>query len=82
MKKVITTTLIQSIAFVLIYNTLGYFFNHVKGNFFEYFKSQTFKNLFFLILMFVVFFIGNYISKDKEITWKDIFKKNKKLIQN
>jgi Kef-type K+ transport system membrane component KefB len=78
MKKVITTTLIQSIAFVLIYNTLGYFFNHVKGNFFEYFKSQTFKNLFFLILMFVVFFIGNYISKDKEITWKDIFKKNKK----
>ncbi len=51
MKKVITITLIQSIAFVLIYNTLGYFFNHVKGNFFEYFKSQTFKNLFFLILM-------------------------------
>ena len=63
MKKVITTTLIQSIAFVLIYNTLGYFFNHVKGNFFEYFKSQTFKNLFFLICE-IYFSLIKFIQKE------------------
>ena len=78
MKKVIITTLVQFITFVLIYTVLGYYFNEPKTNFIEYLKTETYKNLFFLILMFVVFFIGNYISKDKEITWKDIFKKNKK----
>ena len=79
MKKVIITTIVQSITFVLIYTVLGYYFNEPKTNFIEYLKTETYKNLFFLILMFVVFFIGNYISKDKEITWKDIFKKNKKM---
>ena len=75
MKKVIITTLVQFITFVLIYTVLGYFFNELKTNFIEYLKSETYKNLFFLILMFVVFFVANYISKDKEITWKNIFKK-------
>ena len=75
MKKVIITTLVQFIKFVLIYTVLGYFFNEPKTNFIEYLKSETYKNLFFLILMFVVFFVANYISKDKEITWKNIFKK-------
>jgi len=78
MKKVIITTIAKSITFVLINTVLGYFFNKPKTNFIEYLKTETYKNQFFLILMFVVFFIGNYISKDKEITWKDIFKKNKK----
>ena len=79
MKKVIITTIVQSITFVLIYSVLGYFFNKIDVSIIEYFKSELNKNLVVLILMFVVFFIGNYISKDKEITWKDIFKKNKKM---
>ena len=78
MKKVIITTLVQFITFVLIYTVLGYFFNEPKTNFIEYLKSETYKNLFFLILMFVVFFVANYISKDKEITWETIFKKQKR----
>ena len=78
MKKVIITTLVQFITFVLIYTVLGYFFNEPKTNFIEYLKSETYKNLFFLILMFILFFIGNYINRNKEITWETIFKKQKR----
>lgn len=78
MKKVIITTLVQFITFVLIYTVLGYFFNEPKTNFIEYLKSETYKNLVVLGLMFILFFIGNYINRNKEITWETIFKKQKR----
>ena len=78
MKKVIITTLVQSLIFVLIYTVLGYFFNKIDVSIIEYFKNELNKNLFILGLMFVLFFIGNYINRNKEITWETIFKKQKR----
>jgi Kef-type K+ transport system membrane component KefB len=78
MKKVIITTLVQSLIFVLIYTVLGYFFNKIDVSIIEYFKSELNKNLVALGLMFILFFIGNYINRNKEITWETIFKKQKR----
>ena len=78
MKKVIITTLVQSLIFVLIYTVLGFFFNKIDVSIIEYFKSELNKNLFILGLMFLLFFIGNYINRNKEITWETIFKKQKR----
>ena len=78
MKKVIITTLVQSLIFVLIYTVLGYFFNKIDVSIIEYFKGELNKNLFILGLMFLLFFIGNYINRNKEITWETIFKKQKR----
>ena len=78
MKKVIITTLVQSLIFVLIYTVLGYFFNKIDVSIIEYFKSELNKNLFILGLMFLLYFIGNYINRNKEITWETIFKKQKR----
>ena len=78
MKKVIITTLIQSVTFVLIYFILGFFFNKIDVSIIEYFKGELNKNLFILGLMFLLFFIGNYINRNKEITWETIFKKQKR----
>ena len=78
MKKVIITTLVQSLIFVLIYTVLGFFFNKIDVSIIEYFKSELNKNLVALGLMFILFFIGNYINRNKEITWETIFKKQKR----
>ena len=78
MKKALIKSLIQSVTFVLIYFILGYFFNEIDVSIIEYFKSELNKNLFILGLMFLLFFIGNYINRNKEITWETIFKKNKR----
>ncbi len=75
MKKALIKSIIQSVTFVLIYFVLGFFFNKIDVSIIEYFKNELNKNLFILGLMFVLFFIGNYINRNKEITWKDIFKK-------
>ena len=78
MKKALIKSLIQSVTFVLIYFILGYFFNEIDVSIIEYFKSELNKNLFILGLMFLLFFIGNYINRNKEITWETIFKKHKR----
>ncbi len=78
MKKKLIKSLIQSVTFVLIYSVLGYFFNEIDVSIIEYFKNELNKNLFILGLMFVLFFIGNYINRNKEITWETIFKKQKR----
>ncbi|GAB1356983.1 hypothetical protein MASR1M29_11510 [Cloacibacterium normanense] len=78
MKKVIITTLVQSLIFVLIYTVLGYFYNEIDVSIIEYFKNELNKNLVVLGLMFILFFIGNYINRNKEITWETIFKKQKR----
>lgn len=78
MKKALIKSVIQSVTFVLIYTVLGYFFNEIDVSIIEYFKSELNKNLFILGLMFLLFFIGNYINRNKEITWKTIFKKQKR----
>ena len=78
MKKALIKSLIQSVTFVLIYFILGYFFNEIDVSIIEYFKSELNKNLFILGLMFLLFFIGNYINRNKEITWETIFKKQKR----
>ena len=78
MKKALIKSLIQSVTFVLIYFILGYFFNKIDVSIIEYFKNELNKNLFILGLMFVLFFIGNYINRNKEITWETIFKKQKR----
>ena len=78
MKKELIKSLIQSVTFVLIYSVLGYFYNEIDVSIIEYFKNELNKNLFILGLMFVLFFIGNYINRNKEITWETIFKKQKR----
>ena len=78
MKKALIKSLIQSVTFVLIYFILGYFFNEIDVSIIEYFKNELNKNLFILGLMFLLFFIGNYINRNKEITWETIFKKHKR----
>ena len=78
MKKALIKSLIQSVTFVLIYFILGYFFNEIDVSIIEYFKGELNKNLFILGLMFLLFFIGNYINRNKEITWETIFKKQKR----
>ena len=78
MKKSLIKSVIQSVTFVLIYFILGYFFNEIDVSIIEYFKSELNKNLFILGLMFLLFFIGNYINRNKEITWETIFKKQKR----
>ena len=78
MKKALIKSLIQSVTFVLIYFILGYFFNEIDVSIIEYFKSELNKNLFILGLMFLLYFIGNYINRNKEITWETIFKKQKR----
>ena len=78
MKKALIKSIIQSVTFVLIYSVLGYFFNKIDVSIIEYFKSELNKNLVALGLMFILFFIGNYINRNKEITWETIFKKTKK----
>ena len=78
MKKALIKSLIQSVTFVLIYSVLGFFFNEIDVSIIEYFKNELNKNLFILGLMFVLFFIGNYINRNKEITWETIFKKQKR----
>ena len=78
MKKELIKSLIQSVTFVLIYSVLGFFFNKIDVSIIEYFKNELNKNLFILGLMFVLFFIGNYINRNKEITWETIFKKQKR----
>ena len=78
MKKALIKSLIQSVTFVLIYSVLGYFYNEIDVSIIEYFKNELNKNLFILGLMFVLFFIGNYINRNKEITWETIFKKQKR----
>lgn len=78
MKKALIKSLIQSVTFVLIYFILGYFFNKIDFSIIEYFKNELNKNLVILGLMFLLFFIGNYINRNKEITWETIFKKQKR----
>ena len=78
MKKALIKSIIQSVTFVLIYFVLGFFFNKIDVSIIEYFKSELNKNLFILGLMFVLFFIGNYINRNKEITWETIFEKQKR----
>ena len=78
MKKELIKSLIQYVTFVLIYSVLGYFYNEIDVSIIEYFKSELNKNLFILGLMFLLFFIGNYINRNKEITWETIFKKQKR----
>lgn len=78
MKKALIKSIIQSVIFVLIYSVLGFFFNKIDVSIIEYFKSELNKNLVVLGLMFILFFIGNYINRNKEITWETIFKKTKK----
>ena len=78
MKKALIKSIIQSVIFVLIYSVLGFFFNKIDVSIIEYFKSELNKNLFILGLMFLLFFIGNYINRNKEITWETIFKKQKR----
>ena len=78
MKKALIKSLIQSVTFVLIYFILGYFFNEIDVSIIEYFKSELNKNLFILGLMFLLFFIGNYININKEITWETKNKKQKR----
>ena len=78
MKKSLIKSVIQSVTFVLIYFILGYFFNKIDVSVIEYFKSELNKNLVVLGLMFILFFIGNYININKEITWETIFKKQKR----
>ena len=78
MKKALIKSIIQSVIFVLIYSVLGFFFNKIDVSIIEYFKNELNKNLFILGLMFVLFFIGNYINRNKEITWETIFKKQKR----
>ena len=78
MKKALIKSIIQSVTFVLIYFVLGFFFNKIDVSIIEYFKSELNKNLFILGLMFLLFFIGNYINRNKEITWETIFKKQKR----
>lgn len=78
MKKTLIKSIIQSVTFVLIYSVLGYFFNKIDVSIIEYFKGELNKNLFILGLMFLLFFIGNYINRNKEITWETIFKKQKR----
>ncbi len=78
MKKALIKSIIQSVTFVLIYSILGFFFNKIDVSIIEYFKNELNKNLFILGLMFVLFFIGNYINRNKEITWETIFKKQKR----
>lgn len=55
MKKVIITTLVQSLIFVLIYTVLGYFYNEIDVSIIEYFKNELNKNLVVLGLMFILF---------------------------
>ena len=78
MKKALIKSIIQSVTFVLIYSVLGYFFNKIDVSIIEYFKSELNKNLFILGLMFLLCFIGDYINRNKEITWETIFKKQKR----
>ena len=78
MKKALIKSIIQSVTFVLIYSVLGYFFNKIDVSIIEYFKGELNKNLFILGLMFLLYFIGNYINRNKEITWETIFKKQKR----
>ena len=78
MKKALIKSIIQSVTFVLIYSVLGFFFNKIDVSIIEYFKNELNKNMFILGLMFVLFFIGNYINRNKEITWETIFKKQKR----
>ena len=78
MKKALIKSIIQSVTFVLIYSVLGFFFNKIDVSIIEYFKSELNKNLFILGLMFLLFFMGNYINRNKEITWENIFKKQKR----
>ena len=78
MKKALIKSIIQSVTFVLIYFILGYFFNKIDVSIIEYFKNELNKNLVILGLMFLLFFIGNYINRNKEITWETIFKKQKR----
>ena len=78
MKKALIKSIIQSVTFVLIYSVLGFFFNKIDVSIIEYFKGELNKNLFILGLMFLLFFIGNYINRNKEITWETIFKKQKR----
>lgn len=78
MKKALIKSIIQSVTFVLIYSVLGYFFNKIDVSLIEYFKGELNKNLFILGLMFILFFIGNYINRNKDITWETIFKKQKR----
>lgn len=78
MKKALIKSIIQSVIFVLIYSVLGFFFNKIDVSIIEYFKSELNKNLVVLGLMFILFFIGNYINRNKEITWETIFKKQKR----
>lgn len=78
MKKALIKSLIQSVTFVLIYSVLGYFYNEIDVSIIEYFKGELNKNLFILGLMFLLFFIGNYINRNKDITWETIFKKQKR----
>ena len=79
MKKIIITTLVQSILFVLINTTLGYFFNKMQMSFYEYVYKKKKKMTVTFLLWFVIFFFVNKISKNGEITWKDIFKRKNEL---
>lgn len=78
MKKSLIKSVIQSVTFVLIYSILGYFFNKIDVSIIEYFESELNKSLVILGLMFLLFFIGNFINRNKEITWETIFKKQKR----
>ena len=60
------------------FSIIVFFFNKIDVSIIEYFKSELNKNLVVLGLMFILFFIGNYINRNKEITWETIFKKQKR----
>jgi len=47
-------------------------------SFYEYVFSQKTKMTVTFLLWFVIFFFVNKISKNGEITWKDIFKRKNK----
>ena len=63
MKKVIITTIAQSITFVLINTVLGYFFNKPKTNFIEYLKTETI----YRIAAFVGLLITNFFWNKSEL---------------
>ncbi|OEL10135.1 hypothetical protein BHF72_0829 [Cloacibacterium normanense] len=48
-------------------------------SFYEYVFSQKTKMTVTFLLWFVIFFFVNKISKNGEITWKDIFKRKNEL---
>lgn len=80
MKKIIIQTLIQTLLFIIVYNVMSYFFGQSKLSFFEHVKYKLSVNYIFIIIMSFAFFLGNYFSKNGELSWRDLFNKLKNNI--